>query len=177
MIRGLWDSIRVKVLTLSLNKKALKCLIRWCTEDTNWSLPLRLLKHSYLPLLDWFILLASRDSTLLLDRNEGLLTGFRPTLCDLRDLGPLFAQSRRMHVALVLIYNTLIIIYMTGVVRLFQIMCHIFYYNFSVNLFIQSTWIRPQKMLPIPSILEVTSLVNHHPVTCIISIDIAMSDS
>ena len=26
-------------------------------------------------------------------------------------------------------------------------MCHIFYYNFSVN-FLQSTWIRPQKNLP-----------------------------
>ena len=41
-------------------------------------------------------------------------------------------------------------------------MCHIFYYNFSVN-FLQSTWIRPQKILQ-TKILVVTSLVNHHPV-------------
>ena len=37
-----------------------------------------------------------------------------------------------------------------------------FYYNFSVNFF-QSTWIRPQKIFQ-TKILEVTSLVNHHPV-------------
>ena len=54
-------------------------------------------------------------------------------------------------------------------------MCHIFYYNFSVN-FLQSTWIRPQKIFQ-TKILVVTSLVNHHPVNIIISIDIAMSDS
>ena len=54
-------------------------------------------------------------------------------------------------------------------------MCHIFYHNFSVNI-LQSTWIRPQKIFQ-TKILEVTSLVNHHPVKIIISIDIAMSDS
>ena len=53
--------------------------------------------------------------------------------------------------------------------------CHIFYYNFSVN-FLQSTWIRPQKIFQ-TKILVVTSLVNHQPVNIIISIDIAMSDS
>ena len=42
---------------------------------------------------------------------------------------------------LVLIYNTLIINNVAK--RLFN-MCHIFYYNFSVN-FLQSTWIHPQK--------------------------------
>ena len=46
-------------------------------------------------------------------------------------------------------------------------MCHIFYYNFSVN-FLQSTWIRPQKIFQ-TKILVVTSLVNHHPVNIIIS--------
>ena len=46
---------------------------------------------------------------------------------------------------LVLIYNTLII---TNVAkRLNTCMCHIFYYNFSVN-FLQSTWILPTKNLP-----------------------------
>ena len=54
-------------------------------------------------------------------------------------------------------------------------MCHICYYNFSVN-FLQITWIRPQKSFQ-TKILEMTSLVNHHPVNIIISIDIAMSDS
>ena len=39
-------------------------------------------------------------------------------------------------------------------------MCHVFYYNFSVN-FLQSTWIRPQNISQ-TKILEVTSLVNHH---------------
>ena len=38
-------------------------------------------------------------------------------------------------------------------------MCHIFYYNFSVN-FLQSTWIHPQQIFQ-TKILEVTSLVNH----------------
>ena len=54
-------------------------------------------------------------------------------------------------------------------------MCHIFYYIFSVK-FLQSIWIRPQKIFQ-TKILVVTSLVNHHPVNIIISIDIAMSDS
>ena len=53
-------------------------------------------------------------------------------------------------------------------------MCHIFYYNFYVN-FIQSTWIRPQQIFQ-TKILEMTSLVNHHPVNIIISNDIAMSN-
>ena len=77
---------------------------------------------------------------------------------------------------LVLIYYTLII---TNVAkRLFEYvpyLAHIFYYNFSVN-FLQSTWIRPQKIFQ-TKILQVTSLVNHHPVNIIISIYIAMSDS
>ena len=47
--------------------------------------------------------------------------------------------------------------------------------NFSVN-FLQSTWIRPQKIFQ-TKILVVTSLVNHQPVNIIIWIDIAMSDS
>ena len=54
-------------------------------------------------------------------------------------------------------------------------MCHIFYYNFSVN-FLQSTWIRPQKIFQ-TKILVVTSLVNHHPVNIIISKDKGMLDS
>ena len=54
-------------------------------------------------------------------------------------------------------------------------MCHIFYYNFSVN-FLQITWIRPQKSFQ-TKILEVTSLVNHHPVNIIISEDKGMLDS
>ena len=53
-------------------------------------------------------------------------------------------------------------------------MYHIFYYKFSVN-FLQSTWIRPQKIFQ-TKILEVTLLVNHHPVNIIISIGIAISD-
>ena len=53
-------------------------------------------------------------------------------------------------------------------------MCHIFYYNFYVH-FLQSTWIRPQKIFQ-TRILVVTSLVNHQPVNIIIWIDIAMSD-
>ena len=74
---------------------------------------------------------------------------------------------------LALIYNTLIITYMAK--RLLN-MCHIyFYYNFSVN-FLQSTWIRPQKIFQ-TKILEVTSLVNHHPVNIIISKDKVMLDS
>ena len=48
-------------------------------------------------------------------------------------------------------------------------MCHIFYYNFSIN-FLQSTWIRPQQIFQ-TKILVVTSLVNHHPVNIIISKD------
>ena len=55
-------------------------------------------------------------------------------------------------------------------------MCHIFYYNFSVN-FLQRTWIRPQKKKFQTKILEVTSLVNHHPVNIIISKDKVMLDS
>ena len=54
-------------------------------------------------------------------------------------------------------------------------MCHTFYYNFSVD-FLQSTWIRPQKIFQ-TKILEVTSLVNHHPVNIIISKDKVMLDS
>ena len=54
-------------------------------------------------------------------------------------------------------------------------MCHIFYYNFSVD-FLQSTWIRPQKIFQ-TKILEVTSLVNYHPVNIIISKDKVMLDS
>ena len=54
-------------------------------------------------------------------------------------------------------------------------MWHIFYYNFSVN-FLQSTWIRPQKIFQ-TKILVVTSLVNHHPVNIIISKDKGMLDS
>ena len=51
-------------------------------------------------------------------------------------------------------------------------MCHIFYYNFSVN-FLQITWIRPQKSFQ-TKILEMTSLVNYHPVNIIISKDKVM---
>ena len=51
-------------------------------------------------------------------------------------------------------------------------MCHIFYYNFSVN-FLQSTCIRPQNIFQ-TKILVVTSLVNHHPVNIIISKDKGM---
>ena len=54
-------------------------------------------------------------------------------------------------------------------------MCHIIYYNFSVN-FIQSTWIHPQKIFQ-TKILEVTSLVNHHPVNILISKDKVLLDS
>ena len=54
-------------------------------------------------------------------------------------------------------------------------MCHIFYYNFSVN-FLQNTWIRPQKIFQ-TKILEVTSLVNQHPVNIIILKDNVMLDS
>ena len=54
-------------------------------------------------------------------------------------------------------------------------MCHIFSYNFSVN-FLQSTWIRPQKIFQI-KILVVTSLVNPHLVNIIISKDKGMLDS
>ena len=52
--------------------------------------------------------------------------------------------------------------------------CNIFHNDYSV-IFLQSTWIRPQKIFQ-TKILEMTSLVNHHPVN-IISKDIAMSDS
>ena len=72
---------------------------------------------------------------------------------------------------LVLIYHTLII---TNVAKRLLNMCHIFYYNFSVN-FLQSTWIRLQKIFQ-TKILVVTSLVNHHPVN-IISKDKGMLDS
>ena len=54
-------------------------------------------------------------------------------------------------------------------------MCHIFYYNFSVN-FLQSTWIR-HKIFFQTKILVVTSLVNHHPVNIIISKDKGKLDS
>ena len=54
-------------------------------------------------------------------------------------------------------------------------MCSIFYYHFSVN-FLQSTWIRPQKIFQ-TKVLVVTSLVNHHPVNIIISKDKGMLDS
>ena len=71
-----------------------------------------------------------------------------------------------------LTYNTLLI---TNVAkRLYLNMCHIFYYNFSVN-FLQRTWIRPQNIFQ-TKILVVTSLVNHHPVN-IISKDKGMLDS
>ena len=72
----------------------------------------------------------------------------------------------------VLIYNTLTITNVAN--RLFKYVPYI-YYNFSVN-FLQSTWIRPQKIFQ-TKILVVTSLVNHQPVNIIIWIDIAMSDS
>ena len=56
-------------------------------------------------------------------------------------------------------------------------MCRIFYYNFSVN-FLQSTWIRPQQQKIFQTkIIEVTSLVNHHPVNIIITKDKAMLDN
>ena len=51
-------------------------------------------------------------------------------------------------------------------------MCHILYYNSSVN-FLQSTWIRPQNIFQ-TKILVVRSLVNHHPVNIIISKDKGM---
>ena len=62
-------------------------------------------------------------------------------------------------------YNTLII---TNVAKRF-------YYNFSVN-FLQITRIRQQKSFQ-TKILEITSLVNHHPVNIIISKDKIMLDS
>ena len=54
-------------------------------------------------------------------------------------------------------------------------MCHIFYYKFSVN-FLQSTWIRPQKIFQ-TKIIVVASLVNHHPVNIIISKDKGVLDT
>ena len=72
---------------------------------------------------------------------------------------------------LVLIYNTLII---TNVAKTFKYVPYILLY-FSVN-FLQSTWIRPQNIFQ-TKILEVTSLVNHHPVNIIISKDKVMLDS
>ena len=53
-------------------------------------------------------------------------------------------------------------------------MCHIFY-NFSPH-FLEITWICPQKSFQ-TKILEMTSLVNHHPVNIIISKDKVMLDS
>ena len=75
---------------------------------------------------------------------------------------------------LVLIYNTLII---TNVdTRLFEYVPYILLF-FSVN-FLQITWIRPQKSFQ-TKILEMTSLVNHHPVglNIIISKDKVLLDS
>ena len=56
-------------------------------------------------------------------------------------------------------------------------MCHIFYNNLYVNFFSEYLDTPTKKKIFQTMILEVTSLVNHHPVNSIISIDIAMSES
>ena len=54
--------------------------------------------------------------------------------------------------------------------------CNIFHNDFSV-IFLQITWIRPQKIFQ-TKILKMTSFANHHPVHIMISIYyIALSDS